>query len=260
MYRLQRKLLSQNFLRNRKLVAKLLGGTSIGKNDLVLEIGPGKGIITEQLVERSQHVIAVELDTHWYKHLQYTFTDIENLTIYQKDFLEFGLPSLPYKVFANIPFSIEGKIIRKLIDARNPPEDCYLVMMKEVAYRLAAPYRENMFSIMHKPWFEFSIYHHFRRTDFEPVPNVEVVMLRFRKKKEPFIEWREIKRYQNFVELGFSHGQPIKNNLKKQYGKQRVIQVTKNLNLPRDIKPSFISLEQWLKLYKICAGKPGVFR
>ncbi len=251
MYNLRRKLLSQNFLHNRKLVAKLLGRSSIGTNDLVLEIGPGKGIITERLVQQAQHVIAVELDTYWYKYLQQKFSSKNNFTLYQKDFLEYTLPSAPYKVFANIPFSIEGKIIRKLIDAKNPPEDCYLVMMKELAYRLAAPYKENMFSIMHKPWFEFSMYHLFRRTDFEPVPSVDAVMLNFRKRKEPLLIWNDIAKYQRFVEIGFGYGQRLKDNLKKQYGKHNVLQAMRTINLNRDVKPSFVSLEQWVKLYKI---------
>jgi len=251
MYQLRRKLLSQNFLHNRKLVAKLLGRSSIGKNDLVLEIGSGKGIITEQLVQKAEHVIAVEIDSHWYRYLQTKFKNADNLTLYHVDILDFRLPALPYKVFANIPFSIEGKIIRKLIDDRNLPDDCYLVMMKEVAYRLAAPYKDNMFSITHKPWFDFSIYHHFRRTDFEPVPSVDVVMLRFTKRTDPFLPWEERMKYQKFVEIGFGHGQPVFQNLKKIHGRQRVMLAYRKLHLRRDVKPSYVSLEQWIYIYRL---------
>lgn len=249
MYKVRRKLFSQNFLRDRKLVSKLLGRSSIGKNDLVLEIGPGKGIITGQLVQRAQYVLTVEIDSHWYNYLEHMFNDKKNLILYHKDFLDFKLPSLPYKVFANIPFAIEGRIIRKLIDTQNPPEDCYLVMMKELAYRLAAPYKENMFSVMHKPWFDFSIFHHFRQTDFEPVPNIGIVMLRFTKRREPLLQWSERKRYRHFIEQGFGHGQPVKDNLKKLYGRQKVLQALREGNLPRNIQPSFISPEQWVALY-----------
>ena len=199
MYRLRRMLFSQNFLHSRKLVAKLLGSSSIGKQDLVLEIGPGKGIITEQLVVAAKHVIAVEIDSHLHKYLQRKFVQTENLTLYQADFLQFILPSLPYKVFANIPFSIEGKIIRKLLEAKNPPEETYLVVMKEPAYRWAASYKENMFSVMHKPWFEFSIYHHFRRTDFSPRPSVDTVMLRFTRRKTPLLPSKERKNIKNLL-------------------------------------------------------------
>jgi len=251
MYQLRRKLFSQNFFHNRKLIIKLLGRSSIGKNDLVLEIGPGKGIVTEQLLKQAQHVLAVEIDRYWYNYLQKGFNSTNNLTLYLEDFLNFRLPVLPYKVFANIPFSIEGKIIRKLIDAQNPPEDCYLVMMKEVAYRLAAPYKDNMFSVLHKPWFELSIYYQFRRTDFIPVPSVDVVMLRFTKRTDSLLPWTEKAKYQQFIKTGFGQGQPVLQNLKKSYGRKRVVTELIKLNLNKEVKPGFVSIEQWVRLYRI---------
>ena len=250
MYSIRRKLLSQNFLHNRKLVHKLVRSSSIGKNDLVLEIGPGKGIITEQLINKAGEVLAVEVDDILYRMLSQKFNQVENLTLYRDDILNFHLPSLPYKVFANIPFAIEGKIIRKLIDAKNPPNDCYLIMMKELAYRLSAPHKENMFSVQHKPWFTFSIYHHFRRTDFEPVPSVHIVMLRFTKREKPLLLQGEKVKYQRFVEVGFGCGQPLFQNLKRYYGRSRVVRVFNSLRISRDIKPAFLSLRLWIELYR----------
>jgi 23S rRNA (adenine-N6)-dimethyltransferase len=250
MFKLRRKLFSQNFLHSRKLISKLVRSSSIGKNDLVLEIGPGKGIITEQLLQSAQHVIAVGIDSHWYKYLKNKFRNTDNLTLYHGDFLSFNLPFLPYKVFANIPFSIEGKIIRKLIDAKNAPEDCYLVMMKELAFRLSAPYKENWFSIIHKPWFDFSIYHHFRRTDFTPVPKVDAAMMRFTKRKTPLISWAEREHYQKFVTIGFGDGQPIWQNLKKGYGKASLMKSFKSLHIEKTTKPAELSLQQWISLFR----------
>lgn len=249
MYKLQRKLLSQNFLHNRKLVKKLIRSSSIGKNDLVLEIGPGKGIITEQLTQSAQHIIAIELDRQWYAYLRDKFKGTNNLTLQQGDFLFYDLPALPYKVFANIPFAIEGKIIRKLIEAKNSPQDCYLIMMKELAYRLAAPYKENMFSIMHKPWFEFSIKHHFRPTDFTPIPSVDVVLLRFVRREEPLIAWNDRPNYQLFIQVGFHHGLPAFQNLKHRFGHKRTVQVFIHTGIDKSTKPSYITLKQWIMLF-----------
>ncbi len=249
MYNLQRKLLSQNFLHSRKLVSKLVGNSSITKNDLVLEIGPGKGIITEQLIRQARHVIAVELDTHWYNYLSSKFNSAENLTLYHEDFLDRPLPKFPYKVFANIPFTIEGKITRKLIDNTNPPQDCYLVMMKELAYRLAAPYKENQFSVMHKPWFDFSIYHHFNQTDFTPIPKVRTVIFRFTLKENPLLPMSEKKKYQQFVTYGFGQGLPAKQNLQKFFSKGTISKVFQKLSLAKDIKPSHLTLKEWITLY-----------
>lgn len=250
MYDLRRKLLSQNFLYSRKLVSKLVRSSSLGKNDIVLEIGSGKGIITEQLVKQAEQVIAIELDWHLYNYLKNKLSQIDNLTLYHEDFLNKPLPKVPYKVFANIPFAIEGKIIRKLIDDLNPPQDCYLIMMKELAYRLAAPYKENQFSILHKPWFDFSIPHHFKPTDFTPIPKVSVVLFRFTKKEKPLLPKDEKKKYQQFIRLGFTQGTPAFQNLKRQYGSNQVLSAFHKYNINRTTKPIYIPLQRWIGLYK----------
>ena len=250
MHNIRRKLLSQNFLHSHKLITHLVGRSSIGKNDLVVEIGPGKGSITEQLLEHAGHVIAVELDAQWYRYLQEKFRIVNNLTLYQADFLTHSLPVLPYKVFANIPFAIEGKIIRKLIESPNPPLDSYLVVMGELAYRLSAQHRENMFSVMHKPWFDFSIAYRFRPQDFTPIPSVHPVLFRFTMKSSPLLPWEERKQYREFVQKAFADGQPVRNNLRKLYPVQHIDEVLQQLSLNRKIRPSYLHVVQWAVLYK----------
>lgn len=250
MYRIQRKLLSQNFLYNRKLVSSLVGNSSIGQNDTVLEIGPGKGIITEQLLGKAKQVIAIELDPLWYDYLKIRFSGTPNLYLYHQDFLNFSLPRQPYKVFANIPFSIEGQIIRKLIDASNPPVDCYLVTRKKLAYRLAAPYGENQFSISHKPFFDFSIYYHFRKTDFIPMTGVDSVMLRFTRRRNCLIPFQEKEKYKKFVEYGFGQGLPIHRNLKKYFLIKNIDSAFQTLHIDKSVRPSYLPLNKWIELYK----------
>lgn len=250
MYSPRRKHYSQNFLYSRKLVAQLLGKSSIGKYDLVLEIGPGKGIITEQLISEARSVIAVEIDQYWYQFLKDKFKICHNLNVYRQDFLTFKLPEVPYKVFANIPFSIEGKITRKLLEAESPPEDTYLIVMKEPAYRWAGLYGENMFSIMHTPWFEFSITHHFRRTDFTPVPGVDAVFLRITKKRVPSLSWQEKESYRHFVKIAYGHGRPVSQNLAKQYGREKVFRSLSDMGIKRNTKPNALNIHQWIALYK----------
>lgn len=166
--------------------------------------------------------MAVEIDRHWYQCITTQFEERENLTVYHRDFLDFELPKHPYKVFANIPFAIEGKVIRKLIEAQQPPTDCYLVVMKELAQRLSGREGNNMFVMMHSPWFEFAISHHFQPTDFVPRPNVSAVLFHFHQRKQSLLSWRERQQYQRFVELAFHNGQPIRNNLRKRFSIQKI--------------------------------------
>lgn len=224
----RRPQLSQNFLHNRQLVKKLIGSSFIDQNDLVLEIGPGKGIITERLIKTAQKVIAIELDKHLFYHLNQKFKSTPNLKLYHQDFLQFHLPQKPYKVFANLPFAIEGKTVRKLLNANNPPEDCYLVIRKDLAQRLSGTSYHSQFSILYKPWFEFEIFHHFNRPDFIPKPKVQATMLRFTKRNKPLLPLNQKQSYHQFILNGFN----------------------------TTLKPTSLSFTRWLSLYNSFSLKP----
>jgi 23S rRNA (adenine-N6)-dimethyltransferase len=188
-YKLRRKLLSQNFLRNPKLVAKLIRKTSIGKSDTVIEVGPGKGVITSELVKVAGKVVAVELDLKLYMHLKNKFATVQNLNLINADFLKINLPSYTYKVFANIPFIITADAIRKLTSDRNFQEG-YLVVQKEAAQKfIGKPYdrRNQMISMLLKPWFEIEVLYKFKRLDFLPIPNVDIVMIKIEKRNKPLL-------------------------------------------------------------------------
>jgi len=111
---------SQNFLTNRRTILRLLGLTSIDNGDLVVEIGAGKGHITRELIKKSGKLITYEIDANLIGHLNRIFVGVENLEIRHMDFLKAALPRIPYKVFANIPFSRTSEIVRKLTSAQNP--------------------------------------------------------------------------------------------------------------------------------------------
>ena len=182
MFIYRRRALSQVFLKNRPLIKKLIRRSSIGKNDTVLEIGPGTGNITEELLHVARKVIVVEIDPTLTKLLRSKYFDNQNLTLHQMDFMHFQLPNYPYKVFANPPFSIQGKLVRKLLDATNPPEDCYLVLRKDFAYRLGGIRKDGELSRYYKKRFEFEIVHQFKGSDFKPKTRVWTVMLKIERK------------------------------------------------------------------------------
>src|SRR5947199_4929505 len=108
---------AQHFLKNPYLVASLLDRCSMGHDDVVYEIGPGKGIITEQLALRCKQVVAIEKDPHLVVRLQQIFVGRPNVTLHSGDFLHYPLPHQPYKVVANIPFNITAAIVTGLTTA-----------------------------------------------------------------------------------------------------------------------------------------------
>lgn len=250
MFKLRRSLLSQVFLRSPELADKLVGNSSIGKNDLVLEIGPGKGLLTEPLLRAAKTVVAIERDPNLYQELQQQLRPYRNLRLVCTDFLQFQLPQEPYKVFANIPFSIEGRVIRRFIDAPNPPEDCYLVMRKEVSERLAGIPRDGQFSVLHKPWFDFEIVYQLERSDFMPKPRVESVMLRFMKRQTPLLPIHKKILFQKFIVQGFGGGRHVRQNLSHILTPHQLRKFSQQLKFNPNAKPSDLSFDQWLALYR----------
>jgi len=248
---MRRRALSQNFFHNRKLVEKLVRLSSIGQNDTVLEIGPGRGIITQELLQKSRKVIAVELDTQLVTALQTKFKDqLHKLHLVNKDILAFKLPSFQYKVVSNTPFSIEGKIIRKLLNADNPPEISYLVMRKDLAKRLSGKYNEGFFSAYYKPWFRFTVLYYFQKIDYKPAATMDTVYLRIEKKDDPQLNSNLQKKYGIFLAQTFGGGKTLKHNLKAFLSYEQMKRLSKKYGFQIDSRPTDIKYEQWVGIFQ----------
>lgn len=245
---------SQNFLRSPELVANLLDKSSIGPNDIVYEIGPGKGIITEQLAQRSKRVIAIEKDLELAFQLKQKFAQTPKVEICQGDFLDYQLPSADYKVFSNIPFILTADIIRKLTEAKTPPKDSYLIVQKEAAEKFVGmPHtnKETQAALLIKPWFELNVVHHFRRTDFSPAPSVDTVLLRIQKREESLVERKNTQAYRDFIVFGFSQWKPtLREALEEIFTTRQFARLTKDLGFKKSATPTELSFEQWLGLFR----------
>lgn len=248
---------SQKYFHNRQLVRKIIRKTSFGKNDIVIEIGPGKGIITQELLKTVGSVIAVEIDEKLCDHLRLQLGNNPNLKLICRDFLSFPLPDSSYKVFSNTPFSIEGEIIRKLLDGKNPPLETHLVVIKDVGERWAGHRQESLFSVTHKPWFEMAVAHRFKRADFKPEPKVDSIMISIFKRKKPLLNDSEKKRYINFIKAGFGGGRRINSNLLRFFSASQLKNLSKKYNFSYKARPSDIKFEQWLILYNSCSLRNG---
>jgi 23S rRNA (adenine-N6)-dimethyltransferase len=205
MYSLRRRPLSQNFLWNRELVRRLVRESSISPDDTVVEIGPGKGIITAQLLRTAKQVIAIELDEKLFGFLQRKFAEAPRLTLLKRDFLTWPLPSASYKVFSNIPFAITGDIIRKLLLTPHAPLDSYLVIQAEAAHKFIAHRRGNtMAAMLYYPWFDLRPVYVFQKNDFRPPPKVNACLLRIEKRAAPLVPYPLRSMYQDFVVYHFT--------------------------------------------------------
>lgn len=225
---------SQNFLTKRQLIRKILNLSSITKEDTVLEIGAGKGHLTEALCEKSGYVYSVEIDQKLYESTSVKLSQCTNLKLILGDFLKYSLPGQgSYKVFANIPFFITTQIIDKLTNASNPPSEAWLVMEKGAARRFAGFPKENKRSLLLKVGWETEVVYHFRREDFHPMPCVDSVLLHLKKKETPDLSKKEVLSFQKFIEHSMRHGLSGKQGLLTQ---KQVSTALKRAGLPRLIE------------------------
>lgn len=179
-----KKSLGQNFLKSTKAISDIVASGRLSKNDTVLEIGPGKGALTEKLLETGAKVVAVEADGELIQTLQEKFlVDIEKgkLELIHGDILEISIKDLKlkkYKIIANIPYYITGAIIRKFLEANLQPELMVLLVQKEVAERIVArDGKQSILSMSVKVYGEPKIISKVSARYFSPTPKVDSAII-----------------------------------------------------------------------------------
>lgn len=241
---------TQNFLKSGHLVDRLLDRSSIGPDDLVVEIGPGKGRITTRLAARCRCLLAVEKDDALVAHLRQRLGKTANVVLFHGDGLTFPLPVTPYKVFSSIPFNITAALIARFLNGPNVPEDVYLVMQREAANRILGVPSESVFALFLKPWFEPSRFHYFSRNDFAPRPRVEVVMLRLQKRGPPLISEQHAQVFRDFIAHCFSHQKALDTLFRHFVGRSQTKHLLTELDIVTRPSPTAVKFEQWLILFK----------
>lgn len=175
---------SQNFLTSRRLLERIVKKSTITKDDIVIEIGTGKGHLTGVLCTKANYVYSVEIDKKLCKRAKERLKNSGNLKIICEDFMQYPLPNKGnYKVFANIPYYITTKIVKKLTEDAHPPSEIWLVMEKGAAKRFLGVPVETKYSLSLKRRWKLDIVYFFHREDFHPKPSVDSVLLHFLRKE-----------------------------------------------------------------------------
>lgn len=192
---------SQHFLRNPRLVAELVGHSSIRRGDMVIDIGAGSGTISSVLARRAAAVVAIEPEPRTARTLRANMARFSNVTVVQKDFLSYDLPHDLYKVFANIPFHLSSEIVQKLVFAPTPPKAIYVIVQKQFARKLLANgnYFTSQLGMMIAPWWTVRIRRPLKKTDFWPHPAVDTVLLELKLRETPLVDNGKFPAYRQFV-------------------------------------------------------------
>jgi len=242
---------TQNFLRDHRLVNRLIRKAALTPADSVIDIGAGRGIFTEALAGSAGSVLAVELDPRHVQYLQERFRNAPNVIVFGADALAFPLPATPYKVFASIPYRWTAAIVAKLTTGTSPSSDSWLVVQKEAAERYIPFEPVTMVAMQLYPWFEVTIEHAFSRTDFRPRPSVDSVLMRIRQRPEPLLPEEERKAFEAVVATLFTAWKPtVGAALRDMMSRQGVRQLDRSVLDRLDARPGAVAPGDWVRLFR----------
>ena len=254
-----KKRLGQNFLVDERAVETILDVSDITKDDVVVEIGPGLGFVTEHLVKLAKKVYAVELDEDMVNEI--SKIDADNLEIIHNDILKTDLSQFGQnlKIVANIPYYITSPILAHLLGEvndldnknRNSISQVVLMVQYEVAKRLVAnensPSKEfGLLSILAQFWADIEFVRKVGARSFFPAPKVDSAIVKLNVKKEPLLKLTNYDFFKKVVKGCFAtRRKNIKNSLVNVgFAKNAVEQTLQELSIDENLRGETLSIEQ----------------
>ena len=266
------KLLGQNFLTSREIAEDIVNAADVGLSDIILEVGPGKGILTELLIEKAKKVIAVEKDKRLIDFLKEEFKEeIKNkkIELIYGDVLKFPkgvslripkeTPLGTYKIVANIPYYITSRFLRQFLSGAHQPTLMVLMVQKEVAERITTrDGKESILSISVKAYGKPEIVRKVPAGCFYPKPKVDSAVIKISGIsknffKEPPLTFPLAKGERKGVEEKFFE------LVKKGFGQKRKMlinnlkispEIFNKCNIPQKVRAENVSLGEWKCLLK----------
>ncbi|MBI3810925.1 MAG: ribosomal RNA small subunit methyltransferase A [Nitrospirae bacterium] len=223
MIRSKRKALGQHFLRDQNIVRKIVSLAEIHSDETVVEIGPGRGILTRALDETGSKIFAVELDRQLHENLEKEFADTPNVRIIQADALCYPFEDLPapFAVVANLPYAISTPLLFRLLELRSRVSRMVLMLQLEVARRITAREGGKEYGLLSvgvqfyaEPRLEFIV----PRGCFRPPPRVDSAVIRLGIRAAPKVAVKDEAFFFRVVRAGFGHRRKSLRNALKDGG------------------------------------------
>ena len=260
------KSLGQNFLIDDTVIEDIVEGASIGKDDLVIEIGPGLGSMTALLVEKAKKVICIELDKKMIKILNDRFIADDNIELINEDVLKLDLNKLikqekeqneikNVKIVANLPYYITTPIIMKLLEENLDIASITVMIQKEVADRLIEiPSGKNTGAITYTVYYycECEKIREVENTCFVPMPEVTSEVINLKLRKEPAVKVENKKVFFNIIKSAFMQRRKTLLNALVNTGvfksKEEGAEILRKLNLREDIRAEKLTIEDFARI------------
>lgn len=252
-----KKSLGQHFLTSDYVPKKMCDAADVTAGETVLEIGPGTGVLTKELLLRGAVVIAVEADPRAIESLQGEFSEAltnGQLTIHHVDARTLDLPSLgltdqQYKVVANIPYYISGLLFRTLLESMCQPTTLVFLVQKEVAARIARDKKESLLSLSVKVFGIPTYICTVSRGHFNPPPKIDSAVIAIRQISRDRFDTITQANFFTILHLGFGQKRKqLLSNLSKLYARPKLSDIFNALNLPLTVRAEDVLVTDWISL------------
>lgn len=258
------KKFGQNFLIDSHVLNKIIAGAGVTKDDMVLEIGPGIGTMTQYLAEAAGSVVAVEIDRNLIPILEETLSAYDNVTVIQADVLSLDLKQLvqernggrPIKVVANLPYYITTPIIMALFEQHVPIDNITVMVQKEVAARMkSGPGTKDYgaLSLAVQFYAEPYIVANVPSNCFMPRPNVDSAVIRLTKYDNPPVVVKDEALMFKLIRASFNQRRKtlvngLKNSAELSFTKEQIAEAIDAAGLSPSVRGEALTLEQFAQL------------
>ena len=253
-----RKGLGQHFLIDEEVLQLITSAAELSPTDIVMEVGPGLGVLTRELARQAGRVIAIELDGRLADILKQTLASFNNIAILNKDILDIDPQSLleeqkVYKVVANLPYYITSLVLRHFLEASVKPQIMIVMVQREVAEAIVAePGQRSVLSISVQFYGEPRIVNYVPAQSFYPAPKVDSAILRIDLYPRPAVAVDE-KSFFELVRAGFTASRKqIANSLAQslRLPKAEVLSLLERSSIAPQRRAETLTLEEWAELWQ----------
>ncbi len=264
------KKFGQNFLIDAHVLDKIIAAAGVTADDMVLEIGPGIGTMTQYLAERARQVTAVEIDTNLIPILKETLSDYDNVTVINEDILKVDIKKLaeeynggkPIKVVANLPYYITTPIIMGLFESGVPIDNITVMVQKEVADRMqVGPGSKDYgaLSLAVQYYAEPYIVANVPPNCFIPRPNVGSAVIRLTRHQTPPVEVKDRELMFKLIRASFNQRRKtllngLNNSPELSFGKEQIAAAIEQLGVSAAVRGEALTLEQFARLSDLLDG------
>ncbi|MBN1912918.1 MAG: ribosomal RNA small subunit methyltransferase A [Candidatus Omnitrophica bacterium] len=253
-----KKRLGQNFLIDKNIIGKILNACAFGPSDNILEIGPGRGELTQEMAERVANLWAVEIDPGLCDILKESLRQYNNVKIIRQDILKydpgdyFKQAGRKIKVIGNIPYYISSPIIEYLLKYRDQIEDIFLTVQKEFATRVIASAGSKdygSFSCFARYFTQPDILFSIKKTCFYPVPKVDSAFLRLKIREKPYLKSKQEEVLFKIIRAAFSQRRKtLRNSLKAIMPAGKLEGFFLKYKIDPDSRPEKLTLQDFIDL------------